>query len=441
MAMFDAGMVKEMGGTGSGAFTLTGPVAGNRTFAAAGYAANDLVVYTAKDFVNNTFEHGIGTFDGTTGITRDFILYNSAGTAVAINFAAAPQVYEGEGAEKGVMWAFGDGSGGNVTISGSVTYTADVYNKNLTISGSGNGIVAAQFFCFVSQILDITGALANAIRNNGNAGGNASGATAGAAGTAKVSQTVGGGGTGATGATGGAGAGANGTAATSPSCANGGGSGDSAAGGTGLGGIVAGGTGQTGVVGLLPCEIRVPTIALFRGADQIRGGVGGNSGGAGGGSGANGGGGGGGGTGAGVCAIFARVINRSSSTAANALGARGSIGGAGGNSTGSNSGGGGGASGSGGGFLYLVYQYLVGTASTNTLAVSGGAGGNGGNGTGTGAGGQGGGNGGGGMIIVLDLGTGRGNQSLLPVAGGAVVAASGATGGTGRAVVDARLSL
>ena len=82
--------------TGTGAVTLAGAVAGYRTFATGFGSSSKTVQYL---LVSGTdWEVGKGTFNGTTGLTRDFIRSSSNGNN-AISLAGTSNVFCTAGAE------------------------------------------------------------------------------------------------------------------------------------------------------------------------------------------------------------------------------------------------------------------------------------------------------------------------------------------------------
>jgi collagen type VII alpha len=331
-----------------------------------------------------------------------------------------------------VSW-FGDGGDGVASITTTVTLTRDFYYQNLTISGSGKLIVNG-YRVFVSGILDITAAAANAIIpyaiSPGGAGGNGT-STASAAGVigafdpsngsiAPTNTMVGQAGRAGT---------ATGAAGTTPLSAIG----ASILGGRGGVGGAGGGTGAAGgpVSAAAFVPIRRLTVDFLYGASLTAGGQGGGGGQGGSGATSNfGGGGGASACGGGVVGVFARTINRGSSTPVGVINANGNNGGNGGNGfTGIASGGGAGG-GSGGGFCYVVYRFLTGTTVVNALTANGGVGGTGGNGGSSGVGGAGGDGGDGGIVVQVNIAA-----DTIVVVGpgtrGAGGAASGVTGGVG----------
>jgi hypothetical protein len=69
--------------SGTGAVTLAGAVTGYRTFASAFGAASQIVCYLIVS--GNDWEVGKGTFNGTTGLTRDSIRSSSnSGNAITL---------------------------------------------------------------------------------------------------------------------------------------------------------------------------------------------------------------------------------------------------------------------------------------------------------------------------------------------------------------------
>lgn len=82
--------------TGTSPFVLTGAKSGYRTLAAGTGGVARLVGYCA---VNGTeWEVGKGMFDGSTGLTRNFIRSSSNGNAI-VSFSAAPEVFIDASAE------------------------------------------------------------------------------------------------------------------------------------------------------------------------------------------------------------------------------------------------------------------------------------------------------------------------------------------------------
>lgn len=270
------------------------------------------------------------------------------------------------------VFDFGDGSDGDVTISGSVTLTRSVYYNNLTVENGGNLNVAG-YKVYVKNKLTIDAG--GKIQRNGNNGSN--GGTTGTAGT---------GGSVLTGVDlGGAAAGGNGTAGSTTNAsqpaglasanpAMGGQSGNGGAGGNGTGGN--GGAARTSSVPFYR-PVRQITDHLIAGNSLIAGGQSGPGGAGGGGSTSlSGAGGGGGGTGGGVVAIFAHILANSGD-----IEAKGGNGGDGGNANNANTGGGGGGGAGGGGLIWIIADVIE---SLGTISVAAGSGGNAGNGNGSG---------------------------------------------------------
>ena len=298
---------------------------------------------------------------------------------------------------------YGDGSDGNVTISGSVVLLRDMYYNNLTITGAGNQIVStAGYRIFVAGTLDITGAVSGAIQRNPGNGNNASGATGGTAGTFLGNTVLGGSSTAPTsGTTATTGTGTAASSIATVATAMGGVAGTAGAGGA-LGAV--GVAGQTATAGSTN-RVAYVDVYLLRGASLLTGGFSGTGGSSGNGNGTSAGGGGGaGGVGGSVVAIFCNILKRDNTTATNAISYFGSNGGNGGNAVAG--GGGGGGAGAGGGCIYFVYNSLQGSTGTNIFRASGGAGGNGGTGTAGYYGGTGGQGGNGGRIILINASTG-----------------------------------
>lgn len=264
---------------------------------------------------------------------------------------------------------YGDGSDGDVTISGgTTTLTNDMYYNDLTITSTGvlnpNG-----FRVFVRGLLTIDAG--GIIRRNGNAGGTpANNVTGGTAGAALSSGSVGGSGAGGAGgntSSPGAG-GSNSNNGAGGSGGDGGASNDTSgdaneAGGAGgsvayEGGVVDGATGSG--IRDLACARGVSYEPGTGATAILRGGAGG-----GGGGGGEAGTGGGGGSGGGVIVIFAYRAHVSGTIQAN--------GGAGGAAfTGPDADGNGGGGGGGGGLIYLVSRALT---NAGTIQANGGAGG------------------------------------------------------------------
>lgn len=331
----------------------------------------------------------------------------------------------------GSTYDYGNGGDGDLVLSsGTVTPIRDMYYNNVTITGTGSLRVNG-FRIFIKGILDISNAPADAISILPNHGSNATNATGGAAGAVIANGSIAGASVGVAGANGTTGVGAQAGGATTAGN-NGGASGQTRGGGTSGSGNAGGAVGS-GVNPVSACPIQRFCYDLIRGVGLILGGSTARGGASGGGDGTfAGGGGGGSGTGGGVLGLWAKTINRGSSTAAGAISARGGNGGNGANGLGGNAGAGAGAGGAGGGWIVLYYDTLTGTTATNALDASGGNGGAGGNGAGTGQGAVGSSGGSGGRIFKLctkDLTS----SSLFGGAGDAGGTSSGSSGGNGGA--------
>lgn len=338
---------------------------------------------------------------------------------------------------------FGTGADGNVTISsGTTTLTRDMFYENLTISGTG-ALKTNGYRVFVKDTLTLTNAPANAIHFNGNAGGsNPDRTLGGSAGAAVVSGTVAGSQGGSAGGDANATSGAQAAAIAALTTSNGGAAGSSGAGGADLNREYPGGAARaaTALPGLTATYFFV-TEHLLRGAQLIEGGAGAPGGGGGvNGNGSSGGG--GGGAGGGVLALFAKKINRGSSTAAGAISANGGNGGSALMTAvpfparPDNGSGGGGGGGGGGGFIYLVYQELLGSEKSGGIRANGGTGGNGADRLSYASGliaGNGGDGGGGGRIVKIDISNGTSSEVIGGAGSAATPRQDSETGGVGGA--------
>jgi collagen type VII alpha len=348
----------------------------------------------------NTSGTLVGTSESATLTNKT--ISGASNTFTNINLASQVTGYlPGGNGSAGIPW-YGDGSDGDLTVSGTFTLGRDYYFRNLTVTGASNLINSNSYRIFVSGTLDLTGAVTGAIIRNGSGGGNASGATAGSGSNlGGTSATIGAGQNGGNGAIGTTGTGTAGTATAALTSTLGGIGGTSGAGG-GLAAVgtagVASGAASTNRMAFFDCN-------LLRGAALYTGGTGGSGGSSGTGNGVSAGGGGGGGASSGgIVAIFANIIKRDGTTAAGAISVAGGIGGNGGNAVAG--GGGGGGGGSAGGCIYIVYNSLQGSTGTSILRAGGGTGGSGGTGTTGYYGGTGGQGGNGGRIIVINASTG-----------------------------------
>lgn len=300
---------------------------------------------------------------------------------------------------------FGDGSDGDVTVTGALTLNRDMYYRNLILSGSA-ALRTAGYRIFVQEELDLTAAPPGALQNDGVAAAFGGGATAGVTVGAGQAQGIAG--------------------------ENGGASGAGGAGADGSNTIGSPGSAGLSTAAYLPRLVSTRLSRSDLDLTLVKGGSGGVSGGGGGNNGSDPGGGGGiGGGGGGVLAVFARSINRGPSTASRAIRVQGGNGGVGGSGGFPGCGGGGGGSAGGGGWVCLVLQQLIGSTATNIIDVSGGNGGNGGASGGGGSnGGRGGASGAGGRFTIEHLVTATITHATgaTPVAG---APASGAPGGAG----------
>lgn len=265
----------------------------------------------------------------------------------------------------------GDGSDGDITISGgTTTLTRDMYYNSLTVNGTGI-LITAGYGVFVKGSLVVDGSSGAIIRNSGGNGGNGtngtvgSGGTGGAAGAASGTGTFPGGFAGKVGGAATATATAGSAGSFSIISANGAAGGTGAAGSNGAAGAGAAGGTNTGTVTRTPRNAMNAYLLLeFPTATSVqRMGVNcGSSSGSGGGTGSGGFGGGGGGSGGsgGIVFIHARDITL---TGAGCISANGGNGGNGGNPFDGTAGGGGGGGGGNGGVVFLLYKILSGTGT------------------------------------------------------------------------------
>lgn len=435
MPVVSDGNTKDPGGSGGGG-GLTSPVG----VADGGTGATDAT--TARSNLGaaaSTHTHIIGDVTGLQGALDGKAASSHTHSASAIvSGIVAPARVPGK-------VPVSSGSDGDVTISGSVTLTRDMYYNNLTLA-TGGVLNPAGYRIFVAGTLAQTG---GKISGSGNPGTNSTGQSGGAAGAALAAGTLGPGGAGGAGV-----AGLVGNPATTGGASPGGsvdylgGRGGSATDG-GRGGDAATKTGGTpGALGtfqqgLLPEFLQTTLLSRSETAHNFaRGGLGGGGGGGGAGNsvGSNGGGSGGGGGGARIILVFANIVDVSAASGVLIE----AIGGAGGNGAviWENCGGGGGGAGGGGGYIGLYCNSVIGSLS-NAIDVSGGAGGAGGNGNGTGNGGRGGrgGDGGNADFYRADTGVWTSARSAGSASGTAATAPSGVTGTTGGAGEVVRLSI
>lgn len=290
----------------------------------------------------------------------------------------------------------GDGVDGDVTISGPVTLTRDMFYNNLTVN-AGQTLNPGGFVIRVKNTLTI--AATGFIARNGTVGGNSPGNSAGAGGSAAAGTTVGAGNAGANGGAGQTGAGSAGGNSAGIS-GEGGVGGIAGNGGSGNGGANLGGS--AGAAGAVTARFFRDVSTMWKYVavgTYMPLGSGGGGGGGGGGDGVQGGRGGGGGGGAGGAIFIICDMLANSGT----IQAKGGGGGGGGAGAIGNAGGGGGGSGGGGGKIMLLATTI---SSVGTLDVTGGAGGTGSTGNGTGTAGANGAAGGAGFATRFEASTG-----------------------------------
>jgi hypothetical protein len=321
---------------------------------------------------------------------------------------------------------FGDGSDGDVTISGALSLARDMFYHNLTIT-TGAAINTEGWRIFCSGTLDVTAAPNRSLRGVANSGASASGSTGAGKNAQSTLNAVWGTPLGVNGANGVTGAGSAPTTPATPAVINPNQPGD---GGNGGAGVSAGGasrgspTPQNYNIGRAIYDLTYGATNLYSTGTAAPGSSGG-------GDGTNAGGGGG------ACCqgyttvvLCARTINRGTGTAAGFIDVSQQVSGHGGNASG-NAGGGGGAGGQPGGVVVLIYRYLTGASTTGgAIVLTGGQGGNGGNGSGTGMGGYAGGNGDCGVVLFYNVAA-RTISVTNPTAGAtAPIASTSATGAT-----------
>ncbi len=390
-------------------------------------AVTALRVYTMPDY------NGTLAIDATT-TTGDIIYRNSSNQLTRLGIGATDQILRVASGlpawvAENLSQDFGDGSDGNLTVSGAVTLTQIPYYNTLTINAGA--LLNTNGYPIYCKVLDLSNAPAGAIFRNGNAGATVAANAGGAAGTALVANILGASGAGSAGAAGATNAGTASAAVGAVAASNGGAGGASGASGAGGTGALA----PSGAGGTISGNVHFGRFEyqFIRGVTQITGGAGGDGGNSGGGDGANSSrGAGGGGGGAGVLVIYAASIITSGSTASGVIRAIGGNGGSGGNAPLGNVGGNGGGGGGGGGYVYIAYVTKTGPVVTGLINASGGAGANGGNGIGTGVGGNGGTGGNGGNVQLFNVTTTTGLLTA-GAAGTGGSAASGVTGGAGGA--------
>lgn len=332
---------------------------------------------------------------------------------------------------------FGDGSDGNVTISGAVTLTRDMFYDTLTIA-AGAALNTGGFRIFCKTLLDLSAAPTNAITFPAVAGQSSSGTSGATQPTVAVVSTWQRQSSPVAGISGGTSAGSNGSVTNLSAVIISGGAGgaggtggDGSSGSGGVGGAITASL-VTGFVWRIPTLVPGTNFSVIGGAQGCPGGSAGGDGSAGGGSGSGGGNG-------GMIAIFAKTINRSSANSnTGIIAVKGGSGGNGGAPLAGNRGGGGGGAGAGGGSIYIVTAALTGTTHTNALDVSGGVGGNGGAKTGTGTNGGGGQAGFGGKVAIVNIGA---SPLVVTSYDGTAVGGAAASGVTGGAQIAAQCNL
>jgi len=461
-AVFDALVLKinSAGGTFTGAVTFQGNGSGTGTtiFPAQSSdpttpASGTAVFSNANEFFSVKGQSGFAFSINDTALTenRQFDLPDADGTLVVDPTASVGDtIYRGSSGltrlpigsadfimrvsaglpswqEENLLQDFGDGSDGNLNLTGSLTLSQIMYYNVLTISAGA--VLNTNGYPVYCKVLDLSNAPAGSIIRNGVNGATVAANTGGAAGTALVAAVLGGSAAGSAGA---AGATNAGTASAVPGNAtNGNGGGGGASGASGAGGTGAAVVSGAGGTATPHTHLGRFEYTFLRGAGQITGGAGGDGGNSGGGDGANSSrGAGGGGSGGGVMAIYAGEIITSASTPAGVIRALGGNGGSGGNAPLGNVGGNSGGGGGGGGYIYITYVKRTGPVVTGLINASGGNGANGGNGIGTGIGGGGGSGGNGGFIQLYNVTTAIGVETA-GASGTPGTAGSGTAGGAG----------
>lgn len=299
-------------------------------------------LFIAEDDDDNMSWSDGATWDALDAKVSESLLGQPSGVATLDSGGKVPVAQLPSGLGAAPPGAFGDGSDGNVTISGTTNMTRDMFYDTLTVQNGGilntlNYRVYAKTLCQIDA--------GGSIRNNGTNGGNPAGGSNTATGSVA-----------ATNITGGAGGTAAGNAvassATNSYGGNGGAGGAGSGGGGGAPGTATAPTANLGSVRTYPMNLS-GLVAVGAVRPQC-----GGSGGGGGGDGTAGGGG-----GAGGCVVF---IN------AKAIINNGTIEAKGGNGASPVAGNRGGGGGGGGGWILLNSQSYTGSGSTN---VSGGTGG------------------------------------------------------------------
>lgn len=335
--------------------------------------------------------------------------FGAAGVQIG-RYSALNKLYVGDGADQffkfdgttgtanntGLVFqdAFGDGSDGDVTISGDTTLTTDMYYNNLTINTTKT-LNTAGYRIFVKGTLTTNGT--GAIKCVGLAGGNgvngATAATGGTGGTAGAAIPTGffllgiagaAGGRGRGTATGAGAVGSDGGSTTTSMGVDGANGGDGANSDNGSSQYTKGNAGSatatTNHIRSLP-ELIVLRDFTQSSPTRVTGSAGSGGGGGGGGGtdptdGAGGGGGGSASPGGTMLISASKIINNGTISVAGADGGNGGNGGIG--SGGAHGGGGGGGGGSSGGLMILVYKILTNNGTISVAAGNGGTKGTGG---------------------------------------------------------------
>jgi len=391
----DAELAAGTGTGGTGAATVATGSSFNETAAAGKVPVGDSGGKIGADWGGSAST--LATLDGSAKVVEDPANATATPTASKIPIADGSGKLDDDWLSDNLIGLgyFGDGSDGDVTISGATTLTADMYYETLTIA-TGQELKPNGFKIFVRDTLTFEGT--GKISAYGGAG--------------QVGQAVPGLAT--------AGTQAN-TAGTLPSSAT--------AGAGGKGGENGGsGIATAGATGLASTKAIVS-------ANGSAGGAGGTGGGAGGAGGAN--------TGTPVNPLKTyndvySLIDWSDNTLARmdiSAGAGGGGGGAAGSGPNYSNGGGGGGGGAAGGNVWVSAKNIVTVNGNDYIDVHGGAGGNGGTGVNQGSGGGGGAGGNGGVAIVsyyTKTGTGTINVAFgAKGTGGTGGDANGADGNDG----------
>lgn len=355
------------------------------------------------------FDTGTGFWLGiAAGPTPKFSIGNSAGNKLTWDGSGLTLIGTVNGQQLSQEHVFGDGSDGDVVISGDTTLTRTMFYDDLTVD-STRTLNNAGYFIYVRGTLTVNGTISNSGTVGGNGGNGTTGGLAGTAGSGGVvvaSGEIYGGLAGVAGGKGGeagiaAVVGVTGTSQTVSMITASGATGGTGGAGGGPGGAgAAGGPGGSSVLAVRYNPLTVTyaqtmteaaSISLLRTAPASGGGGGGGMGTPGDASSGTGGGGGGSGSQGGGLVIFAKSITVAAGGKISSIGGVGGNGGNGGNALPNRSGGGGGGGGAGGngGVILMCYASLTNLGTISVLGGAGGTKGNGGtNGGGTGLPGQ-----------------------------------------------------